>query len=96
MGWSSGMTEFKDLVLSLDLSDLCAMGHFLTWWDSNVSNPKFQLGIALSRDLLQTFCLGASQTIVQLLRLWVWILKEVLNHSSFLTICWSTRISLRW
>ncbi|XP_074361812.1 uncharacterized protein LOC141701995 [Apium graveolens] len=36
------MTEFKDLVLSLGLSDLRAMGHFLTWWDSNISNPKFR------------------------------------------------------
>lgn len=40
--WSAGMTEFKDCVLSLGLSDLRFTGKFLTWWDNNISSPKFR------------------------------------------------------
>lgn len=40
--WCSGMTEFKRFLMKLGLTDLRSVGSFFTWWDSNVTHPKFR------------------------------------------------------
>lgn len=40
--WYSGMSEFKDCLMKLGLTDLRSVGSFFTWWDSNTIMPKFR------------------------------------------------------
>ena len=40
VGWTLSMSDFKDCVMRLGLSDLRYSGQLFTWWGCNISTPK--------------------------------------------------------
>ena len=40
--WNNSMSEFRDFISHSGLSDLRSVGPVFTWWDCNISDPKYK------------------------------------------------------